>query len=94
LPLAGKFYDLPVMSKELAVIAMVRILGVTEAKEKEEVDINRGAYARFPWLRDFYIDHMDAVRFGCKDLYVPTCRMYFICRQEFNRMQSSVSRIV
>ena len=64
IPVTGKFFSHPVMSRDLACALLVSLLGVSLGEAMVETSATRGAYVRFSWLRDVYAvqlqeDHLE-----------------------------------
>ncbi|KAJ1436060.1 hypothetical protein SESBI_04614 [Sesbania bispinosa] len=54
IPIAGRFFFLPPMSKNDANQLLVTALGVSYSKAFVEIEIIRGPYVRLSWLRNIY----------------------------------------
>ncbi|XP_057428230.1 protein MAIN-LIKE 1-like [Lotus japonicus] len=50
IPVKGKFFTLPVLTREDAASALHKQLGVTQADAEEEIRKSLGPYARYTWL--------------------------------------------
>ncbi|XP_057425795.1 protein MAIN-LIKE 2-like [Lotus japonicus] len=52
IPVVGKFFSLPTLTREEAAIVLHKQLGVTQAEAEAEIRKSLGPYARYTWLLD------------------------------------------
>ncbi|KAJ1375374.1 Aminotransferase-like, plant mobile domain [Sesbania bispinosa] len=60
LPVTGRLFSLPALSREDAKQLLVSALKVSHAEATTETEITRGAYVRLSWLRDVYKSNIES----------------------------------
>ncbi|KAJ1397730.1 Ribonuclease H domain [Sesbania bispinosa] len=60
LPVTGRLFSLPALSREDAKALLVSALKVSHAEATTETEITRGAYVRLSWLRDVYKSNIES----------------------------------